>query len=213
MKIFDFFKRKKKENKENIQIEENYVLPENKETKIRMSYVGLEVFYRYGTNELKIGETYGIGKPFKIPEDMTIEDACKVISYLSEKVEEDYDLEPASESSVKKVIELLPVYGFEKIDEYQAGHKHIVSKYTPTKIKTAIQKCEGVVDLFTVGGQFDTFKNSDLYDRYFDWFTEGVSKQEVLALYRKIGKDHLIKTNQNTHNEKNTMVADKGKEY
>ena len=45
---------------------------------------------------------------------------------------------------------------------------------------------DGVVDLFTVEG-FNHFKNSDLYDRYFNWYEEATSQEEIQAIYDKLG--------------------------
>ena len=51
---------------------------------------------------------------------------------------------------------------------------------------------EGVTDLYTVGGDFNIFKKSDLHDEYFDWFTEGVTEEELTEIYKKIGKDYIL---------------------
>ena len=166
-------------------------------TNIRLYYVALERFTRYGSSEIKLGETYGISSPFRLPHGMSYKDACKVVSYLSEKVEKENNLEPASESSVAMVSKILPSYGFERIEGMEKGHYHAVSDYKPFyKIKAdyfpACKKIDGVVDLFTVGGHFKVFKKTDLNDRYFDWFTEGVTKQEIENIYKTIGQDCLL---------------------
>ena len=51
--------------------------------RIRLVYVYLEKFI--SRMDYRLGETYGITSPFTLPDGMTMEDVCKVISYLSEK--------------------------------------------------------------------------------------------------------------------------------
>ncbi|MBO5884183.1 MAG: hypothetical protein J6Q51_00125, partial [Clostridia bacterium] len=47
-------------------------------------------------------------------------------------------------------------------------------------------------DLFTVGGDFKVFKRTELHDRYFDWFTENVTEQEIIDIYKKINKEDYL---------------------
>lgn len=54
---------------------------------IRLFYVAFTPFVVYDDGIMKLGQTYGISSPFKLPEGMSIEDACKVVSYLSDLVE------------------------------------------------------------------------------------------------------------------------------
>ena len=76
--------------------------------KIRLYYISLEEFKRTGDIlTTRIGQTFGISSPFKIPEGMTLEDACKVISYLSLLIEKKHNLEPASQKSVAMVSNIL----------------------------------------------------------------------------------------------------------
>ena len=76
-----------KNSGENMNLQNN-INENKKETRsirmIRLFYVAMEKFRRYSTNEMCVGHTYGISSPFILPEGMTIEDANKVISYLSE---------------------------------------------------------------------------------------------------------------------------------
>lgn len=146
---------------------------------IRLIYVGFEKFTRYGTNDTMLGKTYGVSSPFTLPEGMTIEQACKVISYLSEKVENENNIGPASEKSVAKVSGILTDYGFVKNEGFPHGYFHIVQEYPEDGKIIGEQPINGVIDLFTVGGDFELFKKSNLYDRYFDWFADGVTKKEI----------------------------------
>ena len=168
---------------------------------IRLFYVALEKFTRYGSTETKLGQTFGVSSPFKIPKDMSIEDALKVISHLSEGIESELNIEPASERSVSVLSKVLTDFGFEKVEGYYHGHSHAVSKYNPlSKINITLPECEkidGVIDLFTVGGDFRLFNKSNLQDRYFNWFTEGISKNEILEIYDKIWAINLSEENLN----------------
>lgn len=163
---------------------------------IRLYYVSLEKFTRYGTGETKIGQTYEIYNPYRLPYDMTIEDACKVISYLSDKVEKENNLDPASKESVAMVDKLLGDYGFKVVYTEESGHYHTVSEHVPFhKIKPGLDACkkmDGVVDLFTVGGDFKVFRSSEMNERYFNWYTEGVKKQEVVEIFKNVRQDYWL---------------------
>lgn len=179
---------------------QNNINENKKETRsirmIRLFYVAMEKFRRYSTNEMCVGHTYGISSPFILPEGMTIEDANKVISYLSEKVEKENNIEPCTEKSVVMVSDILEQYGFQKVDNIESGHFHSVDKYDPfRKIGSFLPVCQkvaGVVDLFTVSGDLKLFHHSSFDSRYFDWFTPRVSKQEVDEIYNNIGKGDLL---------------------
>ena len=186
-----------KQREENMTLGDKSILAKADYTKriptIRLYYVAFNKFKRYGTGYTYIGQTYGISSPFRLPRDMSIEDACKVVSYLSEKVEKENDLEPASEKSVAMVSNELTKYGFERVESKEHGHYHAVAEYIPfTKIRASIpmsMEIDGVVDLFSVGGDFKMFKKSDLHDRYFNWFTAGISNDEVKDIYDQISID------------------------
>ena len=163
---------------------------------IRLYYIALEKFLKYGTDQMMVGQTYGVSSPFRLPNGMTFEDAFKVVSYLSDKVETENNLEPASEKSVIMVSNILENYGFRKVEGEEKGHFHAVSSYVPfSKIKTAFpagEQIEGVVDLFTVGGNFRTFKKTDLHKRYFDWYSKGVTAEKIQDIYKDIRKEFLL---------------------
>ena len=46
---------------------------------------------------------------------------------------------------------------------------------------------EKILNLFTVTGRLLLFQKSKLYPKYFEWYTEGVSKHEVKKIYEKLG--------------------------
>lgn len=225
MKIIDFFKKKKKEKQlpliarvdltklqeqreKEIQNRDVSILAATDYTKnlpaIRLFYVSFELFNRYGGNELVIGQTYGISCPFRLPRDMSIEDACKVVSYLSDKVEKENNLEPASEKSVMLVSEILSKYGFQKVESKEKGHFHVVSVPNSGTINSlAGKEIEGAVDLFTVGCDFKVFKKSDLNYRYFDWYSKDITQQEIFNIYKNIHREHLLPDTETAEEEKN----------
>ena len=87
MGIFDYLKGKKKEKlpliarvnlselqkqrEENMELGDISILAKADYTKriptIRLYYVALEKFSRYGSDEIKIGQTYDISSPFRLP--------------------------------------------------------------------------------------------------------------------------------------------------
>lgn len=218
MKLFDYFENKKqkdlpliarknlaelqKQREEEMKNKEISILAAADYTKklptIRLYYVAFETFTRYGSDDaIKIGKTYSISHPYRLPNEMTIEDACKVVSYLSDKVEKENELEPACRQSVSMVSEMLGKYGFDKVESKNQGNYHSVGNYIPfVKIRVddfpECKQIEGVTDLFTVGGDFKLFKKSNLHSNYFDWYTEGVTEQEINDIYKKIRKEHLL---------------------
>lgn len=106
---------------------------------------------------------------FYLPKGMKKEDAFKVISYLTDRVEEIESIEQASLKSVCKTDELLELeeLGF-------------------TRAKRPSDD-ESVISLFTIDGDFEKFKESKHYPRYFEWYTPNVSKEEVERIYSLCG--------------------------
>ena len=153
--------------------------------RIRLMYVRFEKFISH-EDITKLGTTLGVSSPFMIPKGMSIENACKVISYLSEKLEKEYNVEPASEDSVALVSRELSKYGFEKLEcDYTPGHYHSVSQYhLLNKIETEFdESLKATTDLITFDGSKKLFKKSVLGGKYFNWFTENVTEKDVIDIY------------------------------
>ena len=83
---------------------------------IRLVYIGLAPYNSYAGGK-KIGETLLASPTFALKEGMSMEEAYKVISYLSLKVERDYHLNPGCRESVIRVCSILENYGFKKVNE------------------------------------------------------------------------------------------------
>lgn len=112
-------------------------------------------------------------KPFKLPLNMPREDAFKVISFLSDYVEAQANIRPASLESVRTVDKALSLerLGFTKF---------------PHDIKDNY-----VIDLFTVGGRIRRFLSSEYYSKYFEWYTPNITLEEIQKIYHKIGLEFI----------------------
>lgn len=148
---------------------------------IRMVYSAFSVYNGYARGTF-LGETCFWSQQFNLPKGMSLNDACKIISYLSEKVEKENLIDEASLESVKQVSGILQNYGFTPVlgtqDKYLHGHGELPI----FKIKSLCKKVDGVVDLITYGGE-KKFKRSDLHSRYFEWFTKDVKEKEIQQIY------------------------------
>ena len=108
-------------------------------------------------------------KPFMLPYEMSREDGFKVLSYLTDFIEKQLNLSPCSYKSVSTLNSVLDLerLGFKRVNE-------------------DINDSE-VIDLFTVSGRLLLFKNSRHYQKYFEWYTENITLDEIKAIYSKCG--------------------------
>lgn len=106
-----------------------------------------------------------IMQKFRLPDGMSYADAFKVLSFLSEYVEREFNLPECCFGTVKKVQDLLPEFGF------------------------TIEDKPGVecTDLFTVNGMNRLFKRTEYARQYFEWFTPGVTWDDVQEIYSRLG--------------------------
>ena len=166
----------------------------NNDRKIRLVYFSEEKYTDYA-GDSRLSQAFGMSNAYILPENMSIKDACKVISYLSELIEQKHNLEPACPKSVSLVSKELQHYGFKKMEDSWSGYIHGTCFYTSRAIELlpTLQRVynqgNGAVDLFTVGGDFKLFKRTNLYNRYFEWFTSGITKEEVKDIYNQTGMD------------------------
>lgn len=137
----------------------------------RLTYIN---YHRIGEGYRPIAED-NIGvidwpfQPFMLPDGMSRTDAFKVISYLTSYIERVLKLEEGSKKSVSCVNNALDLerLGFKKVD----GIKE-----------------DEIIDLFTVTGRILLFKTKDpRYSKYFDWYTENVTLNEVQTIYANCG--------------------------
>lgn len=101
---------------------------------------------------------------FVLPDNMSQSDAFKVISYFFENSK----VEIGTYSCCRMTTEVLNSVGFKRIDNIKNDEYN-------------------VVDLFSVlsndGGNL--FRESEYYDHYFNWYSSGVTKEDVLDIYSK----------------------------
>ena len=176
-----------KENllKESLRLTNNY-------PKIRIQFVFMNKCTYKDIRVSTVETSLYSSKAMILPNGMTIEDACKVVSFLSEKVAREYQYTLTSPNGVDMVSKYLVNLGFDTVSCYKSGYFHYHNDYKPfRKIKISNEE-KGVTDLFAVAVDFNVFKKSDLYDRYFDWFTSGVTEQEIKDIYERIGKAQLL---------------------
>ena len=106
-------------------------------------------------------------KPFMFPSGMSREDGFKVLSYLTNYIEDKGNLKECSLKSVKTLNEVLDLerLGFTRVEDYQE---------------------DDVIDLFTVSGRIKRFIKTKYYPKYFEWYTPLVSKEEIVNIYNKL---------------------------
>ena len=128
-------------------------------------------------NYHRIGESYGrqdnnVGminwpcNPFMFPEGMSREEGFKVLSYLTDFIEKREDTEPCSLKSVRTLDGVLDLerFGFKRVKEDDENK---------------------ILNLFTVSGRLLLFQRSKLYPKYFEWYVENVTLEEVTNIYTK----------------------------
>lgn len=122
-----------------------------------------------------------------LPKGMTREEGFKVLSYLTDFIEKREDTEPCSYKSVSTLDGVLNLerFGFTRVEEKDESK---------------------ILNLFTVAGRLLLFKRSNLYPKYFEWYTENITKEEVESIYAKYNmefRDIIWLDNQNNKNENN----------
>lgn len=101
---------------------------------------------------------------FKLPEEMTREEGFKILSYLTDFIEKREDVEEASAASVITLDKILDLerFGFKKVKEKDESK---------------------IADLFTVQGRILRFKKSRYYSKYYNWYTEHITRNEIEKIY------------------------------
>ena len=140
--------------------------------------IGSQNIYRlYYVDYHRIGQGYGmknnnIGiinwnfEPFMFPNGMTREEGFKVLSYFTDVIEKKENIDVGSFKSVKTLDENIALgrIGFTKVKENDENK---------------------ILNLFTVSGRVLLFKKSELYQKYFEWYSENVTLNEVKEIYTK----------------------------
>lgn len=118
----------------------------------------------YGTHH----ETHSVFDSFKLPQGMSREDGFKVLSYITDFIEAKENFEECSFKSVNTLEEIINLerFGFERVE---------------------VKNPDEVIDLFTIQGRTKRFKISNYYPKYFNWYKENVTKEEIKIIYKKLG--------------------------
>lgn len=133
----------------------------------RLYYVNYHRILEYnGRCDDNIGIIDWAFKPFMLPNGMTREEGFKVLSYLTDFIEKRDGIEPCSLNSVRTLDGVLDLsrFGFQRVDENDENK---------------------ILNLFTVTGRLLLFKKSELYNKYFEWYIENVTLDEVVDIYKK----------------------------
>ena len=137
----------------------------------RLSYVNYHrIGEHYGMGPNNIGLITWAGDAFRMPEGMSREDGFKVLSYLTSFIENEDDIDECSLKSVRTLDSALDLerLGFQRDKSLKQGP---------------------AINLYTVDGRLLLFKRSGYYKDYFEWYTEGVTLDEVKEIYAKLGME------------------------
>lgn len=154
---------------------------ENQNT-YRLYFVNYHRFGIYYKN--KVGMINWPCKPFKLPQGMTREEGFKIISYLTDCVEKRDNIEPYSLKSIITLDKILDLerFGFTRVEEQDENK---------------------ILNLFTVSGRLELFKKSELYSKYFEWYIENITLEEVTKIYAKYNKEFKDVVWLNNQSDKN----------
>lgn len=153
--------------------------------KLRLVYVDVEKF-DYAQHSM-ILENVTISQTLNILSEMKMEDAIKIVSYFTDMLESETNLDEPKDNLVNYIVKLMENNGFKADEEDKSrGHYRNLRVYNndPLSDKKFRQRA-GVLDLFFVSGDFEEFKKSPLYSRYFDWYKDGISQEQAKEICNK----------------------------
>lgn len=153
---------------------------------IRLIDAKLERYKEYGTGEWKLSQSYGVTCPYVLPKNMSLKQACYIISYLYNEIGERnrraYRKSLATQDTAE-VLDALVGWGFTKMSGYENGYLHttVYDGDTNNNIRTnpRIEKINGVADLFRVEHGVQDFKRTALANRYFDWYSSNANEYDA----------------------------------
>ena len=193
MKLLDGFSLGNRDYEFEAELEDH---PLGNQNIYRLHYINYHKFGEsYGQQGKNVGVVDWPFKPFVLPNEMNREDSFKVLSYLTDFIETQLNLEPYSHKSVSILDDILNLerLGLRKLD---------------VSLDTA---SADIIDLFTVSGRLQLFKNSSLYQKYFEWYIEGVVLDEVKNIYNKCGIEFYDLVNINDSFENTQLIMKKNK--
>lgn len=101
---------------------------------------------------------------FELPNNMSKEDAFKVLSYYFDLLEKD-------SSNLEKSIYLNKLLNIPE-NMFRVNHSQLL-------------KSKDVTDLFVINNGKSEFKNTEYYSKYFEWYTPNVTHEEVKGIFSK----------------------------
>ena len=119
-----------------------------------------------GRQDNNIGRITWPCNTFRFPEKMSREEGFKVLSYLVDCTEKLDAIKPWFYNSSRALdgVFYLERFGFKTVKEKDE---------------------DKILNLFIVSGRLLLFKNSELYSKYFNWYVENVTLEEVISIYAK----------------------------
>lgn len=170
----------------------------------RLIYVNIEDEKEMGDETVVVNQS----PVYKIPSGMDLEDTAKVLSYINETIEGNFETDTDSLECQKIVQKYMPHYGFEINEELsqeminkkigsslltlKKANVYIQTEYMSKKpdatLVVDLDTPENTLNFFTVSGNWPTFKQSNMHKEYFNWFTPFVSTSEVEEVYQKCNK-------------------------
>lgn len=170
----------------------------------RLVYVNIEDEKETGDETVVINQS----PVYKIPSGMDLEDTAKVLSYINETVEGNFETDTDTLNCQKIVQKYMPHYGFEANEELnqeiinkkiesslltlKKSNVYIQTEYMSKKpdatLVIDLDTPENTLNFFTVSGNWHTFKQSNMHKEYFNWFTPFVSTSEVEEIYQKCNR-------------------------
>lgn len=141
--------------------------------KIRLIYVNLTKHLNLYTDETKFEATIDTGEAFNIPNNMTLDELCELVSVTMLKVEKEKNLEECSRESFIETNKLLKKHVLKPDLNYKSGYSHVTFRYVPFKkydLNNCCPEIESCLDLFVVDCDEKLFNKTSLKDRYVEWF-------------------------------------------
>ena len=152
---------------------------------IRLVYFSADKF-KDNNDDFRLLKNFGLSDPFIIPNEISFEDACKIVSFLSEQIADKISITDFYPTIINFVASELPKYGFIKINNHWSGFASNTTYDYPSASKlphhwnTYYNKSNLGTNLFFVDGNFELFKeNSKMFNDYFEWFIPNQSIDDI----------------------------------
>lgn len=137
-------------------------------------------------SDTRLSKEFGLSDPYIIPNGISLDDACKIISYLSEQAAESVSVFNLYPKIIKTVTSQLSKYGFKKIGGHWSGFASNITYDYPSATQTPkiwnsyYNKSNLGTNLFFVDGDFKIFEsNKNMQKDYFEWFMPGQNSDDL----------------------------------